>query len=359
MSKRILPKVPSPEAEKLARKYDMSDHDEKAKLAKDLGASRATLQSWRSNCNLDYPRILKETIDETEVDLDKIVLPEVKIREYEPIVSTTHEEEQGLIVCDGHAGKITKSYNPEVYKERMANLFQKAILIKNLHSHMYPLNKLHLLCLGDNVQGENPFQGSKLGEISMGARDQVVKLATPALLDLIFSLKQHYSEITLECFAGNHGKISKEAPATSNWDFLLYDILKSTLGSQKGIKVNIYEDFGAVVPILNTKFFCTHGDGTTTNGGVPWMAMARKVKSWHMQYSSGFEYVAVGHFHTTSYTEVGKDVALFMNGTLVSDDDWALNKMGVSSTPAQWTFGVSPHRGVTWQYPLNVTEKHE
>jgi hypothetical protein len=152
---------------------------------------------------------------------------------------------------------------------------------------------------------------------------------------------------------GNHGMISKEAPQTSNWDLMLYDLLKSAFEKNDHIKVTIHEDFGSIVTVLGHKFFCTHGDGTQTNGGVPWMALSRKITKWYMQYN-GFEYICSGHFHTTAFVEVAKDVELFMNGTLASDDDWSIKKMGISSTPTQWTFGVHPTQGVSWMYPLNV-----
>ena len=47
----------------------------------------------------------------------------------------------------------------------------------------------------------------------------------------------------------------------------------------------------------------------------------------------------------------------FMTGSLVSDDDWALKKLGISSNPSQFIFGIHPTMGVTWRYPLVVDYK--
>jgi hypothetical protein len=346
----------SVEAKKFCDKWDNSSVNDRLLTCKELNANYDSAMRYRRNISIIYP-LSKQKIEygksPEKEPLPIINLPELKIREFVPKPKSGTEEIQVVLLSDSHAGKITNSFNDQVYKTRIQKLFDKILLIKHLQENSHPVNKLVIPYLGDMVQGENPHQGSKVGDISMGARDQVIKLAFPTNFEFICSLKQHYSEISIECWAGNHGSIGKEAPQTSNWDLMLYDLMKSTLEKKKGIKINIHEDFGSVIKILNHNFFCLHGDGTTTNGGVPWMALSRKISKWYMQYK-GFEYVVLGHFHTTAYTEIGRNTQLFMNGALVSDDDWSLKKMGISSTPTQWTFGVHPIQGVSWQYPLNI-----
>ncbi len=46
-----------------------------------------------------------------------------------------------------------------------------------------------------------------------------------------------------------------------------------------------------------------------------------------------------------------------MVSTLVSNDEWALKKLGISSHPSQNIFGVHRERGMTWRYPLDVMGK--
>lgn len=346
------PKSPSPEAEQFCNKWDSLNHERKIRLCESYGATYAGGKEYRTRVSNDYP-YKKNYQKEVEEDPMPIInLPKIKIREYQARVRTGTEEQQAVIISDWHADKITKSYNKEIYKKRVHNLFDKIILIKELHEHMYPINVINLFYLGDNVQGENTHQGSKVGDISMGARDQVVRLALPTNLEFIYSLRQHYSEIHLYCWAGNHGMISKETPQTSNWDLLLYDLLKSTI-VDPNITVDISEDFGSVVEVFGHRFFGFHGDGTNSIQGVPLIALSKKIKSWHMQFG-GFEIAMCGHFHKTQYDEIARGAELFMNGTLVSDDDWALKRLGISSTPTQWTFGIHPDRAVSWQYPLNV-----
>jgi len=41
-----------------------------------------------------------------------------------------------------------------------------------------------------------------------------------------------------------------------------------------------------------------------------------------------------------------------MNGSLVTDDPYALEVVGTSSIPCQWSFGVHKNYGISWLYNL-------
>jgi len=282
-------------------------------------------------------------------------LPKVNIKEYIPQESSGEEEIALLHCSDGHAGKITKSFNKEVYRDRMYKMFESTMRIVNLHRNMYPIKKLHIVSTGDNMQGENPFQGSKIGEAEMGARDQIKKLAIPVWNDVIGSFKQEFEEVEFDGFPGNHGQ-DKLAPATSNLDISFYDILEAGIGQYDGITINCHEEFADIININGFKFFCFHGDGIPCQQGIPYFSIDRKLKAWYIQYN-GFNYALGGHFHKRHSDEIASKFEYFMCGSLVSDDEWVLKKLGISSNPSQWLMGVHPRHGVTWRYPLVVDDK--
>lgn len=284
-------------------------------------------------------------------------LPLVTLREYKSTKPRKRgdQEEAILHISDGHAGKVTVSYDEDVYRARMDTLFDATMTIITLHRNMYPVRKLRMLYTGDNIQGESPYQGSKVGTIKMGARDQTIKLAYPANVRLIASLKQQFEEVELECVPGNHGG-DRLAPETSKEDLRLYDLLKVHFEKTKGIKINIYEGFSAIVDILGFKCFIFHGDGIPCQQGVPFFALDKKLKSWYMQYG-GFNYAFGGHFHKRHSDEISSRLEYFMCGSLASDDEWALKKLGISSNPSQSLYGMHPTMGITWRYALNVDRK--
>jgi len=298
---------------------------------------------------------VKEHTVVVESEAEPVInLPPVKIREYKKKkVKRGDEEEAGLHIGDGHAGKITPSYDEDVYRTRMDNVFDSTMTIITLHRNMYPINRLRIFDTGDNTQGENPFQGSVIGSVAMGARDQTTKLAYPTLVKLISSLKQEFAEVIFEAYPGNHG-YTKATPETSREDLRLYDLLKAYFDDKKGITINVHDTFGDIVNVMGWKFFCTHLDGIQSYSGIPLFAIKRRLDAWFIQFG-GFDYALGGHFHfQVSGYEMSSKYEFSMVSTLVSDDEWALKKLGISSNPSQNIFGVHPEQGMTWRYPLNV-----
>jgi hypothetical protein len=236
----------------------------------------------------------------------------------------------------------------------MGKMFESVMTIINLHRNMYPIRKLYIINTGDNIQGENPFQGSVVGAVSMGERDQIKKIAAPMWVDIIGSFKQQFEGVEFDGYPGNHSH-DKLAPETSSGDLLLYDILEASIGQQQGIKVTSHEEWGSIKEIEGFRMFCFHGDGMPAPQGIPFFSLDKKLKSWYMQFG-GFQYAFSGHYHKQSANEVSNKLEHFMCASLVSDDDWALKKLGISSNPSQSLYGLHPKHGITWRYNLTVDD---
>ncbi len=298
---------------------------------------------------------VKEHTVVIETEKDPIVnLPPIQLRNYRAKRTRKGDEEEvGLHIGDGHAGKKTDAFDGGVYRQRMDKVFDSTMTIVTLHRNMYPINTIRVFDTGDNTQGENPYQGSVIGSVEMGARDQTTKIAFPALVKLIGSLKQEFAKVIFEGYPGNHG-YNKLTPETSREDLRLYDLLKAYFHDKKGITINIHETFGDIVEVMGFKFFCTHLDGIQSYSGIPLFAIKRRLDAWYIQFG-GFDYVLGGHFHfRVGGYEMSSKYEFSMVSTLVSKDEWALKKLGISSHPSQNIFGVHPEQGMTWRYPLNV-----
>lgn len=347
------------EKEKLITEYKTCSVERLDEMAKQLG--------YRSTKNFkDSMRVRLETkreVDAHSVDIEqerkntKVELPPVNLIPFKTQRKRRKgdEEEAILHLTDGHAGKITNSFNDDIYRTRHGNLFENTMKIISLHRLMYPIRKLHIFMTGDNNQGENPHQGSKIGETSMGARDQVKKLSAPMMNDLIGSFRQQFDTVVVECIPGNHGH-DKLAPETSSYDLLLYDMLEVGIGREKGITINVHDDWYTIVDIMGFHCFLFHGDGILCQQGVPFFALDKKLKSWYMQFG-GFQYAFGGHFHKRHSDEISSKLEYHMASSMVSDDGWALKKLGISSNPSQNIYGMHPIQGMTWRYPITVDEK--
>jgi len=45
---------------------------------------------------------------------------------------------------------------------------------------------------------------------------------------------------------------------------------------------------------------------------------------------------------------------VFLTGSPVTGDDWALEQLGLEDSPRWWLLGASDHRAVTWEYALDL-----
>lgn len=347
----MIPKLNSTEWDLEIKFYQGANREEIDKRAKSLSIQP---QSYERRMRERGISKVTETVP-TSPEKEEVVvnLPLVKLREFKGRrVKKGDEEEAILHASDGHACKITISYDVDVYNERMDKLFDSAMAIITLHRNMYPIKKLRIFNTGDNMQGESYFQGSNIGNVTMGARDQTIKVAYPAWVKLIASLKQEFEEVIFDGVAGNHG-YEKLAPETSREDLRLYDLLKVYFERVKGVTINAHETFSTIVDVLGFKCFQFHGDGIPCQQGVPFFALDRKLKAWYMQYG-GFDYAFGGHFHKRHSDEISSKLEYFMCGSLASDDEWALKKLGISSSPSQSIYGMHPEHGITWRYKVEV-----
>jgi len=353
----VLPKEGTKAWEKEVAFYRSSTIGQREKRAGELGyGDRNTYQSMMLRRGI---KVERETPEGAEMEKVVVNLPPVKLKEYHPEKSVGRRgdpETQFLLLGDHQVGLITPSYNTNIFKERIGRVFQSCMKITSLHRNMYPVNDLEIGLVGDMVHGENPHQGAKVEGVSCGARTQLTKIAFPTLSELFLSFKQNFKTVTIRAVPGNHGRYDKAAPDRTNWDLILYDLLKTKL-EPYGIKVDIAQSWYHLFEVQGHRFFMTHLDQCKGAQGVPWFALVRKIRAWYVTYG-GFEYVLGGHWHRDDILRISSRTKLFVNGSIVTDDPYTEQVIGDSTVPTQWTFGVHKERGATWSYPLIVDEKY-
>ena len=303
----------------------------------------------------DTPPPVKEikTPQPPPAEPEVISLEPVKIQKFKPLKRLRKDPEtQGLLLSDLHDGEITPSYNTEVCKKRITSLAASVVRIANLHRMIRPVDDLVILSLGDLVHGENPYQGAKLESVEMGARSQIYDVALPMLVDFVLSLKQEFKTISVYGIRGNHGRVDRAAPYSTNWDIILGDALGAALSKQQGISVHFEpRTFYQVVTINGFKFFIFHGDQVSCYQGIPWYGLKRKVSEWNVSIED-FNYACCGHWHNPNDLTINRKVRLLMNGALPTDDEFTLERIGTPGCPVQKTFGVHCQKGISWTYDL-------
>lgn len=289
---------------------------------------------------------------EAETKIEYIPYPDFGIKPFKQPKSSRDEEDLVLVFADWHTAKVTESYDIDIQKGRLDKLLDSTMTIINLHR---PIRKVHIFSLGDCVQGENPHQGSKIGETSCGAYEQIHDHAIPMFSRFLLSILQGVSEVDFYGVCGNHGIYDKTAPSKTNWDAFLYKGLADGLQNNKHINVYQPKEFYQLINIRGFRFFLIHGNQVFAQQGIPLFSMRRKMQEWYA-YVKGFNYGYAGHFHSGAYDQVNSCADYTICPPLVTGDSWALEKVGRASEPKQLCFGIHDHYGRTFEYKLHTDD---
>lgn len=246
-----------------------------------------------------------------------------------------------LFLCDLHPGRLTASYNEQVFRNRMMALAQRLeYMAYALRQRYYNIRKLHIFALGDFEVGENVGRNITLEELEHTVLTQVFGLAIPECALLTKRLLTVFEEIEISCVKGNHGDINKWGPSqAANWDIVVY------LGWQYGLSGltnrNVQFNIETVkwynyAHVRNLDWLLVHGDQVPAGGGTPFNAFATKSERWHHSMPKRFDNVACGHFH-----QFFKVSDAWGGPTLLSDDDWSREVLGREGECAQLVLGVT------------------
>lgn len=313
---------------------------------------------------LDEHKLVQQQVREqsrTELIIDSVKEAIVPIKfydniAYKPIGNTKEEEEAVLVLSDVHVGKVTKSYNPEIFKERLKKVNTGMLRIVELLRNGYKINTLNIILGGDIVDGEGIFPTQAM-TIDQGVLKQVFQTGVPEFSNMFINLLKYFKKVKIHCVRGNHGRNGRFADETSNWDIALYEACRISTQNYKNIEWNISYDWENMFKIYDWKFLLIHGHQIKMQLNIPHYGVTSKGMRW--QGSMGhFDYMILGHFHVAQYCE-WNDWEYCMNGTFSSDDEFSQEIIGLLGSTKQLFFGVHPRKGMTWRYKINLDKQHE
>ncbi len=289
-----IPRLNTKEWAEEVKFYINSTQTDRVKRAKKYGILMSSYERRMRERGIRLTDREHRVVIEQEAPPERIPYPDLKITPFKPVKASRDEEDLGLVVADPHFGKKTESYSIAIAKARFQFLLESVMTIVNLHR---PIRKIWAFFTGDNAQGENPYQGSKLGETECGAYEQIYEHAIPTVSEFLISLSHGVEEVELIGVNGNHGSYDKISPDKTNWDSFFYEGLKSGLQNQKNITIHPPKNFYQLVNIRGFRFFIIHGNQVNATQGIPLFAMRRKMQEW-FAYVGGFNYAYAGHFHS-------------------------------------------------------------
>jgi len=253
-----------------------------------------------------------------------------------------------VVISDTHVGKKTKSYNVDVFRQRMGKLLRSVLDFKNEINKAYKMPDIHIFLLGDMIDGEAIYGGQGYNtDLNV---DEAIDVFVDTFDWFTEGLLDRYRKVDIHCVYGNHGRANRKG--ITNWELMLYKRLRDIYRHNNQVDVHV-GDWYHIASIRGWKYLLIHGDQVYMYQNIPLYGIIQKAMRW---YSGGideqFDVVLLGHFHTFSRLD-WNNITILINGTMVSDDDYVA-KMGLKSQTKFWMFGVSRSNKMLWAHDIEV-----
>lgn len=252
-----------------------------------------------------------------------------------------------LLLSDLHPGRLTDSFDGDVFASRMDALGVRVLEALKLLRSGYDIRTLRIFALGDFVTGEKVGRNITLEELEHVLLDQVYKLCIPELTLLTSRLAPSFDETLIATVRGNHGVTDRPTMSkVTNWDNVVYLGWQSRMtNAGHGIEFSIETDtWYKFVAVRGKMHLLVHGD--QVRGGSPYNGIANKVQAWQSSLPVTFDYCDMGHFHHFNMIR-----NTWVNATLLTDDDWSREVLGRDGDCGQWVLGCT-ERGVECAIPI-------
>lgn len=263
----------------------------------------------------------------------------------------TQRETAVVVITDVHYGKKTASFNPESCAQRLAAFGDSVLRIRELLSS-YAFDELVVCLLGDINDGTGIYATQPHHQAITNVEEQAEEISD-LLAEWCKGQQKVWKKLRLECVPGNHGRAGKFAHEAASWDVVAYKYLRNKLPKGCELHLGKKSAFLRVVNIRRHRYLLYHGHEIKTFGNIPWYGMLLRTARWNLSHLSPFAAVLFGHWHTFGLWQFNSVTAL-ASGTLVTDDEWALQSLGWESANRWWMFGVSDKRPITWSFGLEV-----
>ena len=343
------------EYQKFLEEYSRVGRQGKVELAKRYNATYNTIKNWKGEGDTPISSYTSGFLVSKVPEVKP--LPAIEITPLPQENIDEGEETQLILISDLQAGQQSVSFNSKILKQRMDLLSQKSLRLCRLHRKMRPIKKLVVCLLGDMIENMNvPIP--KLEELEKVVFDQIFEVAVPALNDFLVSQLQMFETIEVYAVRGNHGQLEgrRSLSSKTNWDSFVYKILELGLKNFERIKFNIeLDNFYQVINIAGTKFLLVHGDQMPSYLGLPFYGIDRRTLRWNVNIPGGWQYCLMGHHHICNYLRAS-GIPIFINGTFASGMAYPLMRMGLMDDPRQWVLFLSPKRGVTAMYDVDLSK---
>lgn len=305
--------------------------DENKRLKHEISKELKKIQTEK----LEYNKWLREEArDEliTEKICDAITtLPLLDIPEH--IAPIHNTKAYALIYGDEHFGvefelkglfgDIINAYSPEIFEERMWDLFNQTIEI----AHKENIDTLNVFSMGDYMDGI--LRTSQLMKLRYGVVDGTIKYAD--FISNWLNELTKYVRVKYQSTNGNHSELRmigqpKGTFTEDNMGKVVSEFIKTRLQNNPNFTY-IENPTGYIYAQLATyTILGVHGEVKN---------MDNAIKEFSSIYGVPIQYLLAGHLHHNKVEEVGVNQEVINIGSIIGVDDYSLSLRKTSNASAK------------------------
>jgi len=315
--------------------------------------------------------------EEFETRAQKVLAARVPLPKIPKKVLATKTKDMGFdtaqhaVACfsDYHYGSLVDptvtggigGYSCAIARHRLADWRDGVLRFTQMMSQSIDVPVLHLLALGDDMEGNGHMFGTQGMQMEISPYFQFLGFVAD-MTDTIIDLLTRFEKIHVYKVFGNHGRMSgskKDAFDPDNIELMAWHTIEARVGAiTDRVTFDISPAFFMVADILGSSFYIRHGDGVNLH--ATYTGVVENKLAMNSIVGEVLNYMVLGHHHTASEREEEIDGAVISNGCFVGPSLLALKmRKPRANRPSQEMFFVHPKHGITHRQRIHLATSEE
>jgi hypothetical protein len=269
-------------------------------------------------------------------------------------------------------------YNIDIARERLARWRNGVLRFTQLNQLWVELNTLHILALGDDLEGHGEMFQSQALQMSGSIISQILGFVED-MTDVILSFLQRYQHISIVKVPGNHGRVaakSRGAYTPDNFETLAWQLIAERVRNQTGGdwktspngnlhlvggQVDFHITFGAMafIDILGWLCVARHGHGIRGLQATYTGAIDNKLRL-NSVIGEIINYYFKAHLHEAQSAEHEINGEIIQNGCFVGPSLLSIEmSRAAANIPSQEFLLFHPKHGKTGSHRIHLATVDE
>lgn len=319
-------------------------------LKRELQKERVKLQTEKN----EYNKWLREEARD-ELLLEKFIesVRSLKTFNVPDYIKPKHNSKSYLLCFgDEHFGaefevrglfnEIINSYSPEIFEDRMIELFNQTLEIIKKDN----IDTLHIFSMGDFSDGI--LRVSQLMKLRYGVIDSTIKYSN-FICEWLEKLTKYVRVEYHTVVQANHTELRmlsqpKGTFVNDNVSKFLLEFIKIRLGNNKNFKLHTNPTGYIYANIAGYALFGIHGEVKN---------MENAMKDYSKIYNTPIDYLIGGHLHHTKVEEVGKNSEVINIPSIIGIDPYSMSLRKASDSSAKLIV-FEENKGKVCEYTLKL-----